>query len=81
MVDPAPSTPPTPTRIEPSPDAIKAVLVAMVLQRGEPLVDPNRIQYSMSAPMINSAAGRAIYFEYIKDDLNPFGRLDLIVPD
>jgi len=69
------------TRFTPTPEAIQAVLVAIVLKQGEPLVEPTRISFSISRPDIERAANRGVTFEYVEDTLNPFGRLDIIVAD
>ena len=66
-------------RFTPTPEAIQAVLAAIVLQNGEPLIDPNRIVYSIGRPAIEAAAGRPLQFEYIQDELNPFGKLNVIL--
>lgn len=63
----------------PSKEGIEAVLIALVMQYGEPLVEPRRTQYSIGRPAIEAAAGRRLVFEYTQDELNPFGRLDIQV--
>lgn len=63
----------------PTPEAIQAVLAALVMAQGEPLVDPVRIVLSIARPRIEAAAGRHLVFDYVQDDMNPFGRLDIIV--
>lgn len=67
------------TMFLPSKEGIEAVLVALVMQYGEPLVEPRRTQYSIGRPAIEAAAGRRLVFEYTQDELNPFGRLDIQV--
>lgn len=83
MNDTAPTPTPRsgPTPFEPSPEAIRAVLTALVIRGGEPLIDPQRVVLSVSRSTVDLARGRVLKFEYIEDDLNPFGRLDLIVED
>ena len=63
----------------PTPEAIQAVLAALVLQNGEPLVNPIRVVLSIGRPAVEAAAGRAIRFDYVQDELNPFGKLDIIL--
>lgn len=70
---------PAPRVLQPTPEAVKACLIALVLQQGEPLVNPSRIQLTMGRPAVEAAAGRNLVFVYTQDELNPFGRLDLIV--
>lgn len=70
---------PVSTKFVPTPEGIQAVLTALIMQYGEPLVQPVRIQLSISRPSIDAAAGRKMFFEYVQDELNPHGRLDVIV--
>lgn len=74
-------TSPPRQRFVPSEDAVKAVLIAIALKLGEPLTQPDRLQYSISRPDVEAAAGRSLTFDYVVDELNPFGRLDIIVLD
>lgn len=74
-----PSPAPGRTMFLPSKEGIEAVLIALVMQYGEPLVEPRRTQYSIGRPAIEAAAGRRLVFEYTQDELNPFGRLDIQV--
>lgn len=64
-----------------TPEAVQAVLMAIVLRQGEPLVNPPRVTFSVSRPDVEAAAGRHLTFEYLEDELNPFGRLDIVVLD
>lgn len=64
-----------------SPQSVEAALIAIVLTQGEPLVNPTRISLAIARPDIERAAGRSLTFEYVQDELNPFGRLDIIVLD
>jgi len=77
----SPPGPPKPVPFTPSPDAIAAVLTALVITQGEPLVNPQRIVLSIGRSTVEAGRGRRLFFEYIEDELNPFGRLDLIVVD
>jgi len=70
-----------PQRLNPHPDSIAAVLIALVMQIGEPMIEPRRVQYSIGRPQVEAGAGRHLVFEYVQDELNPFGRLDIIVVD
>jgi len=79
--DDRPNGPPRPVPFQPSPDAIKAVLTALVITQGEPLINPQRVVLSIGRSTVEVGRGRRLFFEYIEDELNPFGRLDLIVVD
>lgn len=77
----APDAPPKPVPFQPSPEAIKAVLTALVIMQGEPLINPTRVVLSIGRSTVEAGRGRRLFFEYVEDELNPFGRLDLIVVD
>jgi len=76
-----PAAPPPKRVFLPTPQSVEACLIAFVLRHGEPLVDPVRVSFSISRPDVEAAAGRRLAFEYVQDELNPFGRLDIIVLD
>jgi hypothetical protein len=59
---------------------LHAILSGITMQNGEPLVDPPRVSYSISRSLVESGTGRRVRVEYHQDELNPFGRIDLIVP-
>jgi hypothetical protein len=45
------------------------------------LINPQRVVLSIGRSTVEVGRGRRLFFEYIEDELNPFGRLDLIVVD
>lgn len=57
----------------------RAILAGLAIHHGEPLIDPARIVYSIARPTVEAGAGRSIAIEFVVDELNPFGRVDIIV--
>jgi hypothetical protein len=79
---PSPSTTPTIRRAIPVTPALLQALVAAVAQRrGEPLVDPPRVVFSIARTEVEAATNRPLRIEYLQDELNPFGRVDIILED
>lgn len=79
MTQPAP--PPIRRELPATPEFVMAVLAGLVRQYGEPLVDPQRIQYSVARSLVEAGAGHRLKFEFITDELNPFGRVDIILEE
>lgn len=63
------------------PDVLQAIVVAIATRMGEPLIDPTRIVFSMSRPDIEAAIGRPLELFYVQDELNPFGKVELTIPE
>lgn len=64
-----------------TPALIQAVLAGLTMHYGEPLVDPQRIVYSIPRSLVEAGANRPLQFKYVVDELNPFGRVDIILPE
>lgn len=78
----SPTSPPSQKQEMPAtPALIQAVLAGLTMQHGEPLVDPQRVVYSIPRSLVEAGAGRPLQFVYVVDELNPFGRVDIILPE